>query len=109
MKDIPVPRTKERIKITDKRTVAPGRLKYWTRIFEKISPKNPPASVSWWRFFNHKPMREEVVRRITDQPANFSEMYFHSQRIMKLKAKMIRTNGIKKDEYPNPWKRRAER
>jgi hypothetical protein len=35
-------------------------------------------------------------------------MYFHSQHKMKLMAKTMRTNGIRKDENPNPWKRRPD-
>ena len=46
--------------------------------------------------FNHKPKKEEVVMRITAQPAIFKDRYFHSHLKMKLKAKTIRTKRNQK-------------
>jgi hypothetical protein len=59
--------------------------------------------------FNHKPKKAEVVIRITAQPVNFKDKYFHSHRKIKLKAKITKTKETKKEGNPNPWKRRPER
>jgi len=75
----------------NKRTVAPGRLKYRTRFLEKISPINPPHIEP-----NQRPTKEEVPTRITAHPAIFKDKYFHSHLKMKLTAKKIRTKEIKK-------------
>jgi hypothetical protein len=58
---------------------------------------------------NHKPKKEEVEMRITAQPANFKDWYFHSHLKMKLRAKITRTKQMRKEGNPNPWKRRPER
>jgi hypothetical protein len=52
--------------------------------------------------FNHKAKKEEVVMRITAQPANLKDKYFHSHRKIKLKAKITKTNETKKEGNPNP-------
>jgi hypothetical protein len=58
---------------------------------------------------NHKPKKEEMAMRITAQPPNFKDKYFHSHLKMKLKAKTTKTKEIRKEGKPNPWKRRPER
>jgi len=58
---------------------------------------------------NHKPKKEERTMRITAQPANFNDKYFHSHRKMKLKAKTTKTKEIRKEGKPNPWMKMPER
>jgi hypothetical protein len=60
-------------------------------------------------WLNHKAKKEEVVIRITAQPANLKDKYFHSHLKMKLKAKTTKTKETKKEGNPNPRKRRPER